>query len=137
MRERYALIVGGVLMFLLGLARGAGGVILLIKGPAADPGIHAGGPAVAVVALILTVLGAGLVAAAVGVLRAASRAWRWGIGLVVAFVLDGAVNGAVLYGRPGDAGTAVNVLAALLILLFLFLGRKRLNRNPHGTPGGV
>lgn len=129
-RERYALIVAGILMLLLGIARGAGGVVLLVKGAAADPRIHAGGPIVAVVGLILTLLGAGLVAAAIGVLRSGSRSWRWGGWLVVAFVLDGVLNGAVLYGQPGEEGTGVNVLAALLILMFLYLGRGRLGRGP-------
>lgn len=129
MNPRAALFAGGALMLLLGLARGAGGVVLLLRGAAADPGIQARGSIVAVLGALLAVLGIGLVAAAVGVLRRSRRAWLWGLYLVLAFVADGALNGYVLYGRPGDAGTAVNALAAALILLGLVRGRAALDRR--------
>ncbi|HEY8258751.1 MAG TPA: hypothetical protein VIG08_13925 [Gemmatimonadales bacterium] len=40
------------------------------------------------------------------------------------FVLDGALNGYLLFGHPGDRGTLVNLGVALLILGALWLGRS-------------
>jgi len=38
-------------------------------------------------------------------------------------MIDGAINGYLLYGRPGDRGTIVNVIAAALILTSLHFGK--------------
>ena len=116
----------GALMVLVGLARGAGGVALLARGGAADPAIKAGGAAVVAAAMSLLLLGALLVAAGVGVLRRKRAAWVIGAVGTVAFVLGGAVNGTVLYGRPGGGGTALNVLAAAAIIGGLLAGRSAL-----------
>lgn len=130
MKGRVPLLLGGVMMILLGIARGAGGAILLVQGPAADPAIQASRSAVVVLGGLLTALGVGLVGSAVGVLRRRRRAWHWGTWLVVAFVIDGLVNGYVFFGSPGDRGTIVNLVAAALILTCLFVGRSALVGGP-------
>ncbi len=118
-------IAGGVLMLLLGLARAAGGLVLLVEGGAADPNIHSSGPAVTLVGISLVLIGTILAAAAVGVLRG-SRPFRLiGIFSTVIFVIGGAINGYVLYGRPGDRGTLVNLVVAAIILGTLLPGAKR------------
>jgi len=124
MKPRKALRLAGVLMILLGLARTAGGVVLLSQGAAADPNIRASDSTCAAVGGFLLALGAGLIVSAVGVLRGRRRAWLLGIIFTVAFVVDGMVNGYLLYGRPGDQGTIVNVIAATLILICLFVGAR-------------
>ncbi|NCQ33552.1 hypothetical protein GW813_00470 [bacterium] len=134
MSRRIPLIAGAVLMILLGLARGIGGLVLLVRGSAADPNIQAPEAAVTVLAAVLVALGGALVVAAVGILRRSRRAWFLGIGLVVAFVLDGAVNGYVFFGHPGDRGTGVNLLAAVLILLGLGLGHRALTGPRKNRP---
>jgi len=126
MKERVLLMIGGILLILLGIARGSGGVILLLQGPAADPRIRASHFAVAILGALLAVLGLGLIASGVGVLRRRRRGWVWGVSLVVAFVMDGLANGYVFFGRPGDRGTVANLLAAALILACLYLGRRAL-----------
>jgi cytochrome bd-type quinol oxidase subunit 2 len=127
MKGRVALIVGGVLMILLGIARGAGGIVLLTRGPSADPAIQAKGSAVALLGALLVILGAALVVTAVAVLRKNRRAWLLGIWLVIAFVIDGALNGFVFFGKPRDQGTLVNLIAAALIVSSLLLGRSALH----------
>lgn len=134
MNPRRILTLAGVLMLLLGLARSAGGIVLLSQGAAADPIIRVSDFACAVVGGVLLALGAGLIVSAIGVLRRRRRAWLLGIVLTVAFVVDGMVNGAVLYGRPGDQGTVVNVIAAALILTCLFAGARALEGTVAPQP---
>lgn len=129
MRQRWFLIIGGILMMLLGLARGAGGLVLLVRGPAADSKIVATSSTAGVLGAMLLVLGLALVAAAIGVLRRQRLYWLIGILCTVLFVVDGAINGALLYGSPGAGGTAVNVLAAALILVCLFVGKTALRKQ--------
>lgn len=129
MNGRAALIVGAVLMILLGIARGAGGIVLLVQGPSTDPRIRATEATVAVLGVVLVLLGAAIVATGLGVLRRNRRAWAWGIWLVIAFVIDGAINGYVFFGRPGEQGTVGNLVAAALIVSSLLLGRRALTRS--------
>jgi hypothetical protein len=136
MAERGFLVAGGALMLLLGLARGAGGLVLLVRGPSTDPAIGAGTAAVAVVGTFLLLLGIALVTSAIGVLRRSRTAWWAGIACTIAFVIDGAINGTLLYGRAGDRGTIANLAAAAVILACLVSGRRALrseSRDP-GTP---
>jgi len=134
MRARRILTIGGVLMALLGLARGTGGLVLLNQGAAADSRIQAAAPAVSIVGAFLLLLGLALVVAAVGVFRRLRRFWLLGIFCTVGFVIDGAINGYVLYGRPGDRGTIVNVIVAALILACLLFGKEALRYSAaqHG-----
>ena len=134
MQRHWYLIIGSVLMILLGLARGLGGLALLTQGAAADPNIQATGSAVSTVGVVLLLLGLALVAAAIGVCRRLHSFWLVGVICTVAFVADGAINGYVLYGRPGAQGTIVNVVAAALILTCLLLGKSAL-RNGAAQQG--
>ncbi len=126
MGRRVSLSIGAALMLLLGLARGAGGVALLLKGVSADPRIRATGPAAAGIGAALLVLGLVLVVSAVGVFRGRRPFWLLGVAGTVAFVIDGLINGTVLYGRPGAGGTTANLAAAAAILVFLLLSRAAL-----------
>ena len=121
-----ALRLAAILMAILGLARGAGGILLLTRGAAADPRIHASVSTVAAVGSVLLTLGAILLVAAVGVFLRRRLFWRIGFACTIAFVIDGAINGAFLYGKPGDQGTVVNVIVAGLILFCLRAGANAL-----------
>ncbi len=96
-----------------------GGLVLILQGASA----------VLTVGLFLLLLGLVLITSAVGVFRRRTFFWRLGIGGTVAFVVDGAINGFVLYGQPGDRGTLVNVVAAVLILACLLVGRNLFDGN--------
>jgi hypothetical protein len=111
-------------MILLGAARGVGGVLLLYRGSALDPAIRASDAAASAVGAGLAFLGAALVVAGVGILRGSALSLRLGALFTLLFAVDGAVNGYVLYGRPGEGGTVVNVVVALLILASLSHGRR-------------
>lgn len=116
----------GVMMVLLGAARGAGGVVLVARGGAADPKIQAAGAAVVSAGASLLLLGALLVVAGVGTFMRRRTAWVLGALATIAFVMGGAVNGTVLYGKPAVMGTAINVVAAAAIIACLLAGRGAL-----------
>jgi hypothetical protein len=53
-------------------------------------------------------------------------AWVLGALATIAFVMGGAVNGMVLYGKPAVMGTAINIVAAAAIFACLLAGRGAL-----------
>jgi len=126
MQARWFLLAAGALMLALGFVRGGGGLALLLRGPALDPAIRAGAGTTALLGGALLLLGLLLLVAAIGVLRRARRFWWLGLVATLAFVIDGLINGLVLYGRPGAGGTAANLVAAALIVAGLILGRPAL-----------
>jgi hypothetical protein len=116
------LYMGAAFMVLLGFARGAGGLVLLGTGAAADPRIRASAAAVSAVGATLLLVGLALVVAAAGMFRRLRRFRLLGMISTGAFVVDGAINGYVLYGRPGGWGTVGNLAVAAVILACLVLG---------------
>lgn len=130
-----SIIIGAVLMILLGLARGIGGIALLIQGKNTLPNIIAGENTIQILANGLILIGLLEIVSAIGILRLKRAYWILGIVVTVAFVIDGAINGYFLFGKPGDQGTVINSIAALLIISFLFIGRKvfthSLSQNPN------
>ena len=113
-------------MVLLGLVRGIGGFVLLTHGSAADPGIRATETATWIVGVMLLLVSLSLIVAGVGVSLRRRALWVVGLACTVAFVIDGAINGWALYGRPGAGGTIANAIVALIILACLLAGRPAL-----------
>jgi hypothetical protein len=118
-----ALRTGAILLLLLGVIRGAGGVMLATSGP----GLVDSGRVDAATARLLGggLILVGLVAAAARQGSMLRRAWGRTLGLaaIVLFVVDGLINGTMLFGKPGEGGTIVNAVAAVLILACLVRGR--------------
>jgi hypothetical protein len=117
------LALASVLLLLLGLARGYGGLALVRHGASAVGSDR-------ISDRVATLLGMGLIAvsfaalmASVGIMR--RRVWGWRLGMIVpvVFVLDGVLNGFLLFGRPGGRGTLINVAAAALIIYCLWVVR--------------
>jgi hypothetical protein len=134
MTPSVALRTAALLLLVLGLARGTGGVVLAIWGSSPADTLRVGSD-------VMLALGGGLIAvgvisvvASLGLMRC--RAWGWALGMlaIVLFVADGLVNGYLLFGRPGDRGTMVNLAAAALILFCLLRGRRALERAPRTAP---
>jgi len=119
-----SIIIGIVMMILLGLARGIGGIILLLQGTNTLSNITASEITIRMLAIGLIVIGILEIISAIGILRLKRFFWLSGIAVSVVFVLDGAVNGYFLFGKPGDVGTFVNIIVAAVIIICLFTGRK-------------
>lgn len=117
--------IASVLMILLGLARGVGGAILIRGGKGTLPDSPASPSTLLVVGLFLVAIGLVEVIAGLGVAARRRRFWALGIAATVAFVVDGAINGLLLFGRPGAGGTVVNLAVALVIFTCLVLSRHQ------------
>ncbi len=118
-----SIIIGAVLMILLGLARGIGGLVLFIQGTNTLPDIIASENVIRILAIGLISIGLLEIISAIGVFRLRHAFRRLGIAVTVAFVIDGAINGYFLFGKPGDLGTIVNSIVAIVIISCLFIGR--------------
>jgi hypothetical protein len=116
-------VVAAILLALLGLARAVGGGVLLLVGRQAAPEIIASDRAVTLVAVGLVTIGVLAMVSAVGIWRLQRRYLILGVIVTIAFVINGAVNGLVLFGWPGEAGTLVNAVVAALILRCLWVTR--------------
>lgn len=125
---RYA---GAILILGLGLARGAGGVLLLARGAAAA-GLSASPAASRLMGLGLVAVGGLCLVAGVALLLSRRWAVRLALAALTAFIADGLANGAVLFGAPRPAGVAVNLAVAALIASLVVPGRS----TPPEPPGG-
>jgi len=126
MNRKYLLIIAAILVIIVGVLRIIGGVSLLIKGNQLDTTIPiiASEKQVYLVATGLILVGVLLVSASIGLLRNYSK-MSWNICWIILlfFLLDGLLNGFLLFGRPLDQGQRINFLAFTIIGLFLFFGK--------------
>ncbi|MFZ5946422.1 MAG: hypothetical protein ACOYU5_00480 [Stygiobacter sp.] len=122
-----SLIIGVVLMILLGLARGIGGIILLIQGKTTLSNIKTDESVLIFLSIGLIIIGIFEIISAVGIYYLKRKYWFLGIAVTVLFVIDGAINGYFLFGKPDDQGTLVNLFIAIIIITFLLIGGKSLN----------
>lgn len=127
MASRILPIVTGLLLVLLGALRGFGGVILLTPFRR-HIDTTAGDGSLVLLGLGLVVVAALCVWSGTALLRRRRSGIPIGFLALVAFVLGGIVNGAVLYGAPRAAGLGGNFLAALLIAALLLVIRSRMPR---------
>lgn len=111
------------------LARGAGGLVLLLQGSETLPGIQTNETVLLFLAIILIMIGIIEIWAAVGVFLLRKGYIFIGIIITIIFVFDGAVNGYFLFGKPGDRGTIINVIAAVILITLLLAGQKSLKDN--------
>ncbi|MFO0582676.1 MAG: hypothetical protein U0229_10405 [Anaeromyxobacter sp.] len=107
-----------LVLIVLGLARGAGGVALLVGGPAAV-GSAADEGVARLLGAVLVAVGAMALAAGFAALRGRPAMFPLALGAVVLHVFAGFVNGAIRYGRASPAGTVANLGVGLLALWLL------------------
>ena len=129
-------ITSGVLLLLLGLARGAGGIALMVRGPGLVQADAVSATAATAVGVGLGVVGAlCLLAGAVAV-----AGLRGGVVLTLValalFVIGGLVNGTVLFGAPRIAGVVGNTLAAAVIAALAVMGRGSERRRATSDEPG-
>lgn len=102
-------VIAGVLALLVGVARGAGALMLL-----SEPGSSGE----LTVGILLAVVAVWLMAGGIVFLAKRTPATRNFLAVgVVAFWLGGIINGFLLYGAPQISGQIVNIVVAAVILL--------------------
>ncbi|HEX9971443.1 MAG TPA: hypothetical protein VGD14_05170 [bacterium] len=102
---------------------------LLIQGKNTLPNIIASDNIIQILASGLILIGLFEIISAIGVLRFRRIFWILGIVVTIIFVIDGAINGYFLFGKPGDQGTIVNSITAILIISCLLIGRKAFSKS--------
>ncbi len=123
-RRHWATTAAAILLILLGLARGAGGAVLALRGPEAVDSLRVTLPTARLLGAGLIAVAALALVAAVALLRQKPGALRFTLGVLLLFLLDGALNGWLLFGRPDDAGSLVNLGAAAIIGALAVAGRR-------------
>jgi len=129
MNRKINLIISSILMIFIGLLRGSGGVALLLKGKNLDTGIPiiANGIQTNIVAVGLLLICIILLISAVNMLRKFSKSsWKISWFALILFLIDGTLNGFILFGKPLDEGQMINIFATVITGLFLFLGKPAL-----------
>ncbi len=121
---------GAALLVLVGAARSLGGIILILHGRAADPAILAGPSTVLLLGAILAAVGVLGILSGIGAWRRNRLAWIGGIGFSLLFVLDGLLNGWLLFGAPRPIGTLSNAIVVAVTLALLVPGRRALSHAP-------
>lgn len=122
--RHWATTTAAILLLLLGLARGAGGVVLAVQGPATVDSLRVTLPTARLLGAGLIAVAALAIVAAASLLRQKPGALRLTLGVLLLFLLDGALNGSLLFGRPDDAGSLVNLAAAAIIGALAVAGRR-------------
>lgn len=117
--------ISAVLLILLGVARGIGGVLLAVNGPRTVESMLVSDTTAQFLGLGLVVVCVLTFVAAYGLMKTRSWAFNFSIVTLVLFVLDGALNGYLLFGRPGAGGTFVNIIVAVVIVSLIGLARKK------------
>lgn len=132
MNKKYWLIIAAVIMTLVGILRAIGGIALLTKGNQLDAGIPiiASENQIYIVATGLLIIGILFVIASINLIRNYSKmSWNTCWIVLLLFILGGLLNGFLLFGQPLDQGQKINLIAVILIGLFLVLGKPALKLN--------
>jgi|GEM_PF-498669 len=114
------------LMIIVALARGLGGLTLLLKGKNIELSrpIIANNTEITFIGMGLILIAILFVISAIGILMKKSLFWKLGIFTAILFVIGGAINGTLLFGQPLETGTIINIVAAIIIISFLIFGKK-------------
>lgn len=119
-------IFASCLIIIVALARGLGGIMLLLKGKNINVSreIIATNSEITFIGIGLIVIAILFIICAVGILMKKLLFWKIGIITAVLFVIGGAINGSLLFGQPLETGTIINIVAATIIIGSLILGKQ-------------
>ena len=128
MKNRYQVAISSLLMIFIGLFRSIGGISLLLGGDQFDTKVP-------ILASAGQLNGVGIGLLTVGILLIVSAAYFWRrltrrswilcwIALII-FLLDGLVDGFILFGQPLAQGQIINLSAAIIIGILLYHNRPQ------------
>ena len=123
------LCVASALMFVFGIVRGVGGIINLLNDEHSLAFFSSSTalPVLLVVGFIL--LSAATFITAIAIFEHNKNYLSAGIILTLSFVLSGAIKSYFFAGKPMDQGTVINIIAAVIIISLLMLGKRTLDKN--------
>jgi hypothetical protein len=119
-------------MILVGIFRGTGGFLLIIQGKMVNTGLEisaSGNQTVIAGTGLIIVLILFLISAFFLLKDQSKTGWNTGWIAITFFILDGLLNGYLLFGAPRMQGQLINVIVGILIGISLILGRKALKNK--------
>ncbi len=126
------LVIASILMILVGILRGYGGFLLIIRGKMLTTGLEisaSGNQTIIAGSGLIIVLILFLISAFFLLKDQSKTGWNTGWFAITFFILDGLLNGYLLFGAPRIQGQLINVIAGILIGISLILGRKALKNR--------
>ena len=132
MKRNVFLSFASILMLVIGLLRGFGGIALLLMGS----GLETNMPVIAndvetkLVSIGLLFVCVLLIYSAINLLRKYTL-MRWNLCFfsLLLFLSDGVLNGFLLFGHPIDQGQIINIVAVIIVSIFLLTGKPAINRS--------
>ena len=123
------LCAASALMFVFGIARGIGGIINLLS----DENILAFFSSSTALLVLLVVgfilLSAATFITAIAIFEHDKKYLSAGIILTLSLVFSGAIRGFFSSGKSMDQGTIINIIAAVIIISLLMLGKRTLDKT--------
>jgi hypothetical protein len=117
------------LIFLLGAIRGIGGIVDLINNTEKLIEINTSSATLILLTIFLILLSAASFITAFNVYEQNKKSVLSGILLSAIFVINGITNGYILFGNTISDAVIINVIASLIIISLLILGRRSLNKT--------
>ena len=115
------------------MARALGGIILLLKGNniEVDRVIIASSTEIVFIGFGLIIIVIMFLVSAIGIFKKKYLYWKLGIITSVLFIIDGAINGFLLFDQPLETGTIINIAVSILIIISLYLGKNSISEREN------
>lgn len=132
MKRKILLIIASILMIVIGLLRGFGGIALFLKSSGLETNIPiiANDMQIKLVSSGLLLVCVLLIYSAINLLRKYSlKSWNLCIIALLLFLSGGVLNGFLLFGHPIDKGQVINIVAVIIVSIFLFTGKPAITNR--------
>jgi hypothetical protein len=123
------LCVAAALMFLLGLARGIGGLVTIINDEKSLVTLNSTVILTAVMIVGFILLSAATFITAIAIFEHNKKYLLSGVLLTIIFVAIGALNRNLLFDKTSSMGTFINISAAVIIIALLVIGKRFLDKT--------
>ncbi|MDP2365800.1 MAG: hypothetical protein Q8M94_18775 [Ignavibacteria bacterium] len=124
-----ALCIAAALIFLLGVTRGIGGIINLLSDDKTLEALNYSTMLLALLVIGFIILSAAAIITAIAIFEHNKKYILAGAFLTLIFVVSGAVNKNLVFYKTTDYGTIINIIAAVIIISLLVLGKRILDKT--------
>ena len=124
-----ALCIAAILIFLLGVTRGIGGIVNLLSDDKTLSALNYSTMLLTLLVVGFILLSAATIITAIAIFEHNKKYLLTGIFLTLIFVVSGAVNKSLLFDKTTYQGTIINIIAAVIIISLLVLGKRILDKS--------
>ena len=124
-----ALCIAAVLIFLLGIARGIGAIFNLLNDDNTLAALNYDTMLLVLLVISFILLSAATIITAIAIFEHNKKYIITGAFLTLTFVVSGAVNRNLLFNNSTDLGIFINIIAAIIIITLLVLGKRILDKS--------